>query len=62
MKIVIIITTKCFYENIHINYNKTLYHNRTEISKGLGADKANASKNCFLCHWLYFLEKGFKFQ
>ena len=35
---------------------------RIVISKGIHVNKTNASKECDICHYWYFLNKGFKFQ
>ena len=39
-----------------------LYYNRIGVSEGTDIDKATASKECDICHYWYFLNKGFKFQ
>ena len=39
-----------------------LYFNRINISEGANANKTSASKKCYICHYWYFLNKGFKFQ
>ena len=39
-----------------------LYLDRTDISEGMDVNKTNASKKCDICHYWYFLDKGFKFQ
>ena len=31
------------------------------LYKLLGIDKTSASKECIICHYWYFLDKGFKF-
>ena len=39
-----------------------LYFNRIDVSDGIDDTKTSASKKCDICHYLYFLNKGFKFQ
>ena len=39
-----------------------LYYDRIEVSKGIGITKTSALKGCDICHYLYFLDKGFNFQ
>ena len=38
-----------------------LYFSRTDVSKGIDVKKYE-SKECNICHYWYFLDKGFKFQ
>ena len=33
-----------------------------DISEGIDINKTNASKECMLCHYLYFKDLGFKFE
>ena len=39
-----------------------LYYDRTEFSEGINVNKKSESKECDICHYWYFLDKGFKFQ
>ena len=39
-----------------------LYFYRIDISEGIGVNKTIASKECDICPYWYFLNKGFKFQ
>ena len=39
-----------------------LYYDRIDISEGIDVNKISASKECDICHYWYFLDKGFKFQ
>ena len=39
-----------------------LHYNRTDISEGIDVNKTSASKECTICHFWYFIDKGFKFQ
>ena len=39
-----------------------LYYDRIDTSKGIDGNKAIASKECDICHYCYFLKKGFEFQ
>ena len=36
-----------------------LYFDRIDVSEGI--NKTSASKECYTCHYWYFLNKGFKF-
>ena len=33
-----------------------------DISEGIDVNKTNELKDCFICHYWYFIDKGFKFQ
>ena len=39
-----------------------LYYDRIDISEGIDVTKTSESKECDICHYWYFLHKGFKFQ
>ena len=39
-----------------------LYFNRINLSEGIDVNKTSASKECDICHYWYFLNKGFKIQ
>ena len=39
-----------------------LEYDRIDISKGIDINKVNASKECDICHYWYFLDKGFKYE
>ena len=39
-----------------------LYFDSIDISEGIDVNKTVASKECDICHFWYFLNKGFKFQ
>ena len=45
-----------------MNKIKMLYYDRIDVSEWIDVIKANASKGCDICHYWYFLNKGFKFQ
>ena len=38
------------------------YYNRIDVSKGIDVNKTSASKECIICHYCYFLNKGFRFK
>ena len=38
-----------------------LYCDTIDVSEGIDTNKTNASKECNICHYWYFFEKGFKF-
>ena len=39
-----------------------LYFSRTEVSGGTVVNKTSQSKKCNICHYWYFLDKGFAFH
>ena len=39
-----------------------LYFNRIDISEGIDVIKTSSSKECIICHYWYFVGKGFSFQ
>ena len=39
-----------------------LHYDRIEVSERINVNKTSKSKECDICHYWYFLEKGFKFQ
>ena len=39
-----------------------LYFDRIDVSEGIDVNKTSASKECDICHYWYFLNKGFKFE
>ena len=39
-----------------------LYYDRTDVSEGIDINKTSPSKECDICHYWYFLNKGFKIQ
>ena len=39
-----------------------LQYERIDVSGGIDIDKADASKECMLCHYWYFKDVGFKFK
>ena len=39
-----------------------LYYDRIDVSEGIGVNKTSESKKCDICHYQYFLDKGFTFQ
>ena len=43
-----------------MNY-KMLEYDRINISEGIDINKTNLSKECFLCHYWYFLNKNFSY-
>ena len=45
-----------------INDMKMLYYDRIEVSEGINVNKTSESKEYDICHYWYFLNKGFKFQ
>ena len=45
-----------------MNNIKILYYNRIGISQGIDTSKTSRSKDCDICQYWYFLNKGVKFQ
>ena len=39
-----------------------LEYDRTDISEGIDINNTNASKEWDICNYLYFLDKGFKYE
>ena len=39
-----------------------LEYDRIDISEGIGINKTNASKECYICHYCHFLDKGFQYE
>ena len=39
-----------------------LYFGRIDVSEGIDVNKKSASKECYICHYWYFLNYSFKFQ
>ena len=39
-----------------------LGYNKIDISEGIDYNKTNESKECDICHYWYFLDKGFKYE
>ena len=39
-----------------------LEYDKTDISKGIDINKTNASKECNICHYCFFLNKNFKYE
>ena len=37
-----------------------LYYGKPDVSEGTYVNKTSESKECDICHYLYFLNKGFK--
>ena len=45
-----------------MNDIKISYYNRIDVSEGIDINKASSSKECDICHYCYFVDKGFNFQ
>ena len=39
-----------------------LYYDRIDVSEAIDVNKTSKSKECYVYHYWYFLNKGFKFQ
>ena len=39
-----------------------IYYNGIDVSEGIDVNKTSESKECDVCHYCFFLDKGFKFQ
>ena len=44
-----------------MNY-KMLEYGKIDISEGIDINKTNASKECDICHYWYFLDKNFNYK
>ena len=47
--------------NVCMTY-KMLQYDRIKVSEGIDIKKTKASKECDICHYWYFLDKGFKYE
>ena len=47
---------ECLYELQMLEYD------RIDISEGIDINKTNTSKESDICHYMYFLDKGFKYE
>ena len=47
-----------------MDYKNTemLYYDRIDISEGIDVNKTSVSKECDICHFLYFLNYSYKFR
>ena len=36
------------------------YYDRIDVSEGINVNNTSVSKECDICHYLYFLDKGLK--
>ena len=45
-----------------MNNIKILYHDRIDVSEDADVNKTSESKDFNVCHYWYFINKGFKFQ
>ena len=45
-----------------MNKIKMLYFDRIDVFEGIDVHKTSKSKESNICHYCYFLNKGFKFQ
>ena len=45
-----------------MNITKILYYDRIDGNEGIDVNKTSESKECNVCHYWHFLNKGFTFQ
>ena len=45
-----------------MNNKKILYFDKIDFFEGIVVNKTSESKESDICHYLYFLHKGFKFK
>ena len=45
-----------------MNNKKMLYYDRLEVFEEFDVNKKRKSNECHICHYWYFIDKGFKFQ
>ena len=57
-----LVLSSIFTKNVHVIKIKILYYNRFNVSEGININKTYASKECIICHYWYFQDKGFKIQ
>ena len=50
------------FENECLYELKILEYDKIDVSEGIDFNKTNASKECDICHYWYFLDKDFKFE
>ena len=63
LKTLTIITKNVFRKNAPLNNEKQkLYYDWVDTSEDIGDNTTSAAKNCIICHYGYFFNKGFKFQ
>ena len=48
--------------SIIMNNTKLQYYDKIDVPEGIDINKTFQSKECNVCHYWYFLNKGFKFQ
>ena len=39
-----------------------LYYDRIDVSEGIDVNISNESKECMICHYSYFLDRGYKYE
>ena len=45
-----------------MNNLKLLYYDRIDVSEGTNINKTSSSRQCDICRYWHFVDKGFKFQ
>ena len=45
-----------------MNNTKMLYYDRIVVLEGVDVNKTSKSKDCYICQYWCFLNKGFRFQ
>ena len=46
---------------VYIKY-KNARIDRIDLSEGMDINKTNKSKECYICHYCYFLDKNFNYE
>ena len=44
------------------SYVRMLYYNKIDVSEGIDINKSNKSKECMICHCLYFLDSNYEYE
>ena len=51
------------HDTLHeLNIWKMLEYERIDISEGIDVNKTSVSKECYVCHYLYFKDVNFKYE
>ena len=54
MRVIIVITKRCFLKTNHTNNMNILHYDRIDVFEGIDIDKKSVSKECIICHYQYF--------
>ena len=51
-----------YFRRHFVGIVKKLQYEKNSISEGINTNKTSASKECMLCHYLFFKDIGFRFE